>query len=489
MSPASTQTRVASPHADRPTNDGKVRILIVDDEPSMREMLRIVLRRDGYDVQLADSGREAIDQLRQNNFDLLLSDIKMPDVSGVDVLRAAKEINRDLVAFMMTAYASTSTAVEAMRLGAVDYFTKPFSMDELRLKIRQHLESHRLKQENVLLKKALKTRYEFSNIIGRSEPMLEVFRMVETIAKTTSTVLITGESGTGKDLVARAIHYNSLRRERPFVALNCGGVPETLLESELFGHMRGAFTGADTNKKGLIEVAEGGTVFLDEIGEMTTTMQIKLLRVLQDRRFRRLGGTEEVQADIRVIAATNQDLEKAVASGRFREDLFYRINVIRMHLPPLRERKDDVPLLAEHFLSKYAEQMKKPVRSVAQAALPLLQMYGWPGNVRELENVIERAVALEQTPAILPDSLPPQIRTLGATTKADSNPESRIPDPGLMLPDLGEGFDLEARGEDFYRHYIALALERAGGVQVKAAEMLGMSFRSFRYYAKKFNIR
>jgi len=510
MSPASTQTNVAAPDGERPTNHSKVRILIVDDEPSMREMLRIVLRRDGYDVQLADSGREAITQLRQNNFDLLLSDIKMPDVSGVDVLRVAKEINRDVVAFMMTAYASTSTAVEAMRLGAVDYFTKPFSMDELRLKIRQHLESHRLKQENVLLKKALKTRYEFSNIIGRSEPMLEVFRMVETIAKTTSTVLITGESGTGKDLVARAIHYNSLRRERPFVALNCGGVPETLLESELFGHMRGAFTGADANKKGLIEVAEGGTVFLDEIGEMTTTMQIKLLRVLQDRRFRRLGGTEEVQADIRVIAATNQDLEKAVASGRFREDLFYRINVIRMHLAPLRERKDDIPLLAEHFLSKYAEQMKKPVRSVAQASLPLLQMYGWPGNVRELENVIERAVALEQTPAILPDSLPPQVRTPAATMKADADPGSRpstaserpellegripesgarLPDPGLMLPDLGEGFDLEARGEDFYRHYIALALERAGGVQVKAAEMLGMSFRSFRYYAKKFNIR
>jgi two-component system response regulator PilR (NtrC family) len=218
-------------------------------------------------------------------------------------------------------------------------------------------------------------------------------------------------------------------------------------------------------------------------------MQVKLLRVLQDRRFRRLGGTEEVQADIRVIAATNQDLEKLVASGRFREDLFYRINVIRMHLPPLRERRDDIPLLAEHFLTKYAEQMKKPVRSVAQASLSLLQVYGWPGNVRELENVIERAVALEQTPAILPDSLPPQIRTPGAATKADQDPGFRIPDPGLALPDLGEGFDLEARGEDFYRHYIALALERAGGVQVKAAEMLGMSFRSFRYYAKKFNIR
>jgi two-component system response regulator PilR (NtrC family) len=316
--------------------------------------------------------------------------------------------------------------------------------------------------------------------------------MVETIATTNSTVLITGESGTGKDLVARAIHYNSLRRERPFVALNCGGVPETLLESELFGHMRGAFTGADSNKKGLIEVAEGGTIFLDEIGEMTMTMQVKLLRVLQDRRFRRLGGTDEVQADIRVIAATNQDLEKLVASGRFREDLFYRINVIRMHLPPLRERREDVPLLASHFLSKYADQMKKPVRSIAHEALALLGAYGWPGNVRELENVIERAVALEQTAAILPDALPPHVRITrpeaGSLESGAASGNINFP-PLPDLGDLGEGFDLEARGEDLYRHYIALALERAGGVQVKAAEMLGMSFRSFRYYAKKFNIR
>ncbi len=494
MSVPSTHAKAAPPEGSiTSAATGKVRILVVDDEPSMREMLRIVLRRDGYEVLIAENGRDAIEQLRRTTVDLLLSDIKMPDITGVEVLRAAKEINRDIVAFMMTAYASTSTAVEAMRLGAVDYFTKPFSMDELRLKIRQHLETHRLKEENVLLKKALNTRYEFSNIIGRSEPMLDVFRMVETIARTTSTVLITGESGTGKDLVARAIHYNSLRRERPFVALNCGGVPETLLESELFGHMRGAFTGADANKKGLMEVAEGGTVFLDEIGEMNTTMQVKLLRVLQDRRFRRLGGTEEVQADIRVISATNQDLQKLVASGRFREDLFYRINVIQMHLPPLRDRREDIPILAEHFLSKYAEQMKKPVLSISHDSLALLEAYAWPGNVRELENVIERAVALEQTPAILADSLPPHVRARGASVDADlaADPESLIADSGALppLPDLGEGFDLEARGEDFYRHYIALALERAGGVQVKAAEMLGMSFRSFRYYAKKFNIR
>jgi two-component system response regulator PilR (NtrC family) len=464
----------------------KVRILVVDDEPSMREMLRIVLRRDGYEVMIAENGRDAIEQLHRSQFDLLLSDIKMPDVTGVEVLRAAKDINRDIVAFMMTAHASTNTAVEAMRLGAVDYFTKPFSMDELRLKIRQHLETHRLKQENVLLKKALNTRYEFSNIIGRSEPMLDVFRMVETIAKTLSTVLITGESGTGKDLVARAIHYNSLRGEHPFVALNCGGVPETLLESELFGHMRGAFTGADSNKKGLMEVAERGTIFLDEIGEMNATMQVKLLRVLQDRRFRRLGGTEEVQADIRIIAATNQDLPKLVAEGRFREDLFYRINVIPMQLPPLRDRREDIPLLADHFLEKYAEQMNKPVLTISHEAIVLLQGYGWPGNVRELENVIERAVALEQSPTVLPDSLPADVRGGRGQPATPCAPEQIAVAP---LPDLGEGFDLEAKGEDFYRHYISLALERAGGVQVRAAEMLGMSFRSFRYYAKKFNVR
>jgi two-component system response regulator PilR (NtrC family) len=313
-----TRSSTATPSIDAQTNveeSVKSRILIVDDEPSMREMLRIVLRRDGYDVTVAANGTQAIDILKRERVDLLLSDIRMPDVSGVDVLRAAKDVNHDLIAFMMTAFASTDTAVEAMRLGAADYFTKPFSMDEMRLKVRQHLEALRLKRENVLLKRALDTSNEFCNIIGRSESMLDLFKMVETIAKTNSTVLLTGESGTGKDLVARAVHYNSLRRERPFVALNCGGLPETLLESELFGHMKGAFTGADANKKGLVEVAEHGSIFLDEIGEMNQTMQVKLLRVLQDRRFRRLGGTEEVQADIRVIAATNQDLQKMVARG------------------------------------------------------------------------------------------------------------------------------------------------------------------------------
>jgi DNA-binding NtrC family response regulator len=457
----------------------------------MRDMLRIVLRRDGYDVSVAANGTEAVDFIGRERVDLLLSDIRMPDISGVEVLRAAKEANRDIIAFMMTAFASTESAVEAMRLGAVDYFTKPFSMDELRLKVRQHLESLRLKRENVLLKRALNTSHQFSNIIGRSDVMLELFKMIETIARTNSTVLITGESGTGKDLVARAIHVNSLRREHPFVALNCGGTPETLLESELFGHVRGAFTGADTNKKGLVEVAERGTIFLDEIGEMNQAMQVKLLRVLQDRRFRRLGGTDEVQADIRVIAATNQDLQKMVGEGRFREDLYYRINVFHVHLPPLRDRREDVPLLAEHFLTKYAKGLGKPVRGVSHEAQELLAAFDWPGNVRELENVIERAVALEQTELILPESLPAHVRAGAATLPktASAGAATGLATPSAGLPDLTEGFNLEALGEEFYRHYIALALERAGGVQTKAAEMLGMSFRSFRYYAKKFNLR
>jgi two-component system response regulator PilR (NtrC family) len=357
-------------------------------------------------------------------------------------------------------------------------------MDELRLKVRQHLESNRLKQENVLLKRALNTRHAFSNIIGRSEAMRAVFSTIEMVANTSSTVLVGGESGTGKELVARAIHFNSLRRDRPFVAVNCGAVPETLLESELFGHVRGAFTGADSNKKGLIEAADGGTIFLDEIGEMTPPMQVKLLRVLQDRRFRRLGGTEEVQADVRVITATNQELPKLVDQGKFREDLYYRINVLSIQLPALRDRAEDIPILAEHFLEQFASQMGKRVRTISAEAMHLLQAHSWRGNVRELQNAIERAVALEQSETILPETLPEEIRRGSSPA-----PVAALAPSAVELPALGEGFDLEAHGEAFYRHYMALALEKAGGVQVKAAEMLGMSFRSFRYYMKKYNLK
>jgi len=478
--------------AAEPVADGAARVLVVDDEPSLREMLRIVLSRDGYQVTMASSGRDAVDLLQKGAYDLVLSDIRMPDVGGVDVLRAAKASNRDMVVFMMTAFASTDTAVEAMRLGAVDYFTKPFSMDELRLKVRQHLEASRLKRENALLKRALQTGSQFSGLIGRSAAMVNLFSTIESVARTNSTVLVTGESGTGKELVARALHFNSLRRGQPFVAVNCGAVPETLLESELFGHMRGAFTGADTMRKGLMEAADRGTIFLDEIGEMNTVMQVKLLRVLQERRFRRLGGTEELQVDLRVVAATNQDLGRLVGEGRFREDLFYRINVIPVHLPPLRERRDDVSLLADHFLAKHAKDLGKPVRAIARDALSLLEAYDWPGNVRELENVIERAVALASTEAILAETLPPHIqRGAPSTIPVTSEAVRGRVEPGqtVPMPEIGEGFDLEARGEEFYRHYMALALERTGGVQSRAAEMLGMSFRSFRYYAKKLKLR
>jgi len=469
--------------ATEPTTERRPpRILVVDDERSMRELLAIVLRREGYEVLLAENGRTAIDLLGREPVDILISDIKMPDLSGVDVLRAAKKIDQDILGIMITAFASTETAVEAMRLGACDYLSKPFDIDLLKMKVREKIENRQLKQENVLLKRTLGLSHQFSNIIGRSEAMLEVFKMIETIARTNSTILLTGESGTGKGLVAQAVHFHSLRREKPMVSLNCGALPENLLESELFGHMRGSFTGADSNKKGLLEVAERGTVFLDEIGEMSPVMQVKLLRVLQERRFRRVGGLDELQADIRVIAATNQDLAKAIAEGRFREDLYYRINVIPISLPPLRERREDIPLLAQHFMAKYTEQMEKQITGISHEAMDLLVHHEWPGNIRELEIVLERAVALEATPVVLPDSLPANIRGEASTR----NHVSAIA-PVSGLPDTG--FDLEAHVQEIERGYIAEALKRAGGVQVKAAELLGMSFRSFRYYVKKYNLR
>src|SRR6476659_7167448 len=409
------------------------RVLIVDDERSMRELLSIVLKRDGYEVLTAEDGAAAVELLETQRFDILITDIRMPQMNGVDLLREAKRIAPDLVSIIMTAFASTDTAVEALRLGAADYVHKsPNAASELRLRVGRELQRKRLQQENVLLKRALGKSSQFSNIIGTSSAMLAVFQLVETIAPTSSTVLISGESGTGKELVARAIHVNSLRKDRPFVALNCGALPETLLESDLFGHMRGAFTGAESTKKGLVEVAEFGTIFLDEIGEMTPMMQVKLLRVLQERKFRRVGGTEEISADIRVVAATNQDLPKLAAEGRFREDLYYRINVIPIQLPALRERREDIPLIAQHFLEKYREQMGKPLSAISGEAMALLERYHWPGNIRELENVIERAVALERTPTILPESLPPQIRGM-QSPGAGGGDVTSLPDTGFDL--------------------------------------------------------
>jgi len=455
------------------------RILVVDDERSMRELLAIVLKREGHQVRLAENGRSAIDLLEKEPFELLISDVKMPDVSGVQVLAAAQRVNPGIIGIMITAYASTESAVEALRLGAYDYLSKPFNVDELKLKVSKALDRKRLQQENTLLKRALQDNHQFSNIIGRSPAMQAVFQLIQTIAPTMSTVLVTGESGTGKELVARAIHFNSPRKDRPFVALNCGALPETLLESELFGHVRGAFTGADSNKKGLVEVAEKGTVFLDEIGEMTPMVQVKVLRVLQERKFRRLGGTEEIDADIRIIAATNRDLTKLVAEEKFREDLFYRINVIPVRLPPLRERLDDIPLLAEHFLAKYAGQIGRSIAGVSPAAMRLLQAYAWPGNIRELENAIERAVALEATSMVQPSSLPEHVQS--------GVPRTDRPFDGRDVQ-LDSGFQLERHVEEIEREYISEALRKAGGVKSRAAELLGMSFRSFRYYMKKYNL-
>ena len=464
-----------------PATTAPPRVLVVDDERSMRELLTIVLKRDGYEVLVADDGRRAIELLKKQRVDILITDIRMPQMSGVDVLREAKNIDPEIISIVMTAFASTDTAVEALRLGAADYVHKsPSAANELRLRVRKELERKQLQRENVLLKRVLGSAHKFSNIIGRSDAMVSVFQLIETIAPTSSTVLITGESGTGKELAARAIHFNSLRKERPFVALNCGALSETLLDSELFGHMKGAFTGADTNKKGLIEVAEKGSIFLDEIGEMSPLVQVKLLRVLQERKYRRLGGTEEVEADIRVIAATNRDLSKMVAEGTFREDLFYRINVIPIRLPALRERVEDIPLLAEHFVPRFATEMGKTITGISGAALACLQAYGWPGNIRELENAIERAVALERTPTILVESLPEQVRGAAPTVAGTAAPADNFP---------VNGFDLEQHVQHIEREYIAEALKRAGGVKVKAAELLGMSFRSFRYYMKKYDLK
>ena len=468
-------------------NGRRATILVADDERSMREMLAIVLQREGHRVLLAEGGRAAVDLLKREPVDLLVSDIRMPDMSGVDVLRAAKQADPEIIGIMITAFASTESAVEALRLGAHDYLSKPFDVSELKAKVREALEHRRLKEENAALKKALIGAGDFANILGDSPAIRELKDRIHRVAPTNSTILVTGESGTGKELVARAIHANSTRRSKPFVAVNCGALPETLLESELFGHLRGSFTGADSNKKGLIEVADHGTILLDEIGEMPPVMQVKLLRVLQERKFRRVGATRESGADIRVIAATNQDLATMVTEGTFREDLFYRINVIGIHIPPLRERREDVLPLAERAVEKFSAQIGKTLRGLTAGATRTLECYSWPGNVRELENVIERAVAFEEGDVVRAESL-----DLGPVPQDNARQwkPSHARDQDAPTDDTlpSAGFDLGEHVEQIERQYIAQALEKTGGRKTKAAELLGMSFRSFRYYMKKYDI-
>ncbi|MEM8961052.1 MAG: sigma-54 dependent transcriptional regulator [Acidobacteriota bacterium] len=453
----------------------KQRLLVVDDEPNLLEFLHLLFEQEGYQVKLASSVTDARQILANETFDLVLSDILMPDGNGLDLLREIKERSRNTAVIMITAYSSHKSAVEAMKLGAYSYVSKPFEVDELKVVVSKALETTGLEAENVYLRRELEQRYGFDNIIGRSPRMQEIFRLIERVAKTQSTVLIRGESGTGKELIARAIHIHSPRSNRRFLSINCGAMPEALLESELFGHERGAFTGAIREKKGLFQDADGGTLFLDEIGEMTPTMQVKLLRALQDKRIRRVGGSHEEPVDVRIIAATNQDLQELIEQNEFREDLFYRINVIPIHLPPLRQRRQDVPLLAEHFVTKFSEQMDIEAPPIDLAAMKLLERYDWPGNVRELENTIERALALGTGDTVGTTDLPPHI----------VEPDER-PIAAISLPE--EGLNLEAYLDEIRSQLMVQALERCGGVQTQAAQLLGMTFRSFRYYAKKLTL-
>ncbi|MBA3268875.1 MAG: sigma-54-dependent Fis family transcriptional regulator [Acidobacteria bacterium] len=464
-------------------NGEPLRVLIVDDEQSMREWMRILFQRDGFQVFLAEDGVAGRDLITREYVDVVLTDIRMPRMDGIALLKAAHDIAPDAIVCMMTAHFSRDSEEwrRAREHGAAALFEKPFrDVHLVTLQVRQLIDARRVRHERDVLRQAITSR-GFVGIVGRSSKMLDVFRLVETVCRTNSTILITGESGTGKELVARAIHTQSLRRDHPFVAVNCGGLPETLLESELFGHMRGAFTGADSNKKGLIEVADKGTIFLDEIGEMSAPMQVKLLRVLQERKYRRVGDTDEIAANIRVIAATNRDLAKMVGDGGFREDLFYRLNVIPIRLPALRERAEDVSLVAEHFLAKFTREMAKPLEGITPEAMALLTAYQWPGNVRELENVVERAVALETSDRVRAETLGDHLRdNRPATPMGERSTGQAFPAPG---------FNLEEHLQDIERSHVERALRQASGVQVRAAELLGLSFRQFRYLVKKHTLK
>jgi len=458
-------------------------LLIVDDELSMRQFLTHLFKRDGHTVRVAENGREAMALLRQQAADVVISDVKMPDMGGIELLRAARELQSDVEFIMMTAFANVDTAREAFLLGAFDFIQKPFDNDLLKeivaralAKIELLKKTQALQDENEALIKGQRARGKLGNIIGHSERMQSVYQMIETVAQVQSTVLITGGSGTGKELVARAIHDLSPRAQKPFVSINCGAFTETLLESELFGYIKGSFTGANTNRKGLFEAANLGTIFLDEIGDMSTAMQVKLLRVLQERKVRPIGAHEESEVDTRVIAATNRDLGVLVKDGGFREDLFYRISVIPIELPLLRERGGDIAELTEHFIEKYCALTGRAL-SISAPAMRLLEAYTWPGNVRELEHTIERAVALEKTDTIQPERLPEQITNYSPARIAS---ETELPD---------EGLNLTAHLDQLEKTYLLEALRRTEGNQTNAADLLKLSVRSLRHLLDKHGVR
>ena len=448
-------------------------VLIIDDEAEIRESLRTLLEIEGFDVDAAGTGEEGLDRIGERAFDLVLLDLALPDRNGLDLLAELREQDADLSVIMITAYGTVENAVRAMQSGAVNFIQKPWDNEKLLADVRAAVARHRAEEENVQLKRALKQRYNFENIVGKSEPMLKIFDLVAQVAPSRSTILLQGESGTGKELIAKAIHLNSPRRERSFVPVNTGSMPPDLLESTLFGHVKGAFTSAIASKKGLFEIADHGTLFLDEIGTMSLDTQSKILRVLQDRKFMHLGGIQELQVDVRIIAATNVDLRQMVREGRFREDLFYRLNVITIDLPPLRDRKEDMPLLIEHFARKYSDENEKPVRRITPEALRLLANYSWPGNVRELENVVERAVVLSSDIEIVPDLLPDHIAGRGSAFPIlEHHPDASL-------------FEIV---ENCERRIIIDMLEKCGWNQTEAAERFRVPLSTLNQKIKRLTI-
>jgi len=461
-------------------NANGAHILIADDELSMRELLEYMLKREGYQVTCAENGRRAVALVEQGRYDLLLCDMRLGDISGLDVLRACKRHRPDTVVIMISAFASTETAVEAMNEGAYDYVPKPFNKDELLETLAKAIRLRTVEHEKQQLEGELRRSLNFAMIVGNSPSMQHIYQMIRQVSRTKTNVLITGESGTGKELIARAIHKESERRDHPFVAINCGGIPETLMESELFGHRKGSFTGATQDKPGLFQEAHKGTIFLDEIGELGMPIQVKLLRAVQEKTIRPVGGNEDIVVDIRIVSATNKNLEKEVIAGRFREDLFYRLNVIEIKVPPLRERKADLRALAQHFLDKYSQEMGKEISKLSSYALDLMLKYDFPGNVRELENLMERSVALSTTNIILPDSL--------ALSVHKRRWIEGVKDRRFDVDEVAKGVALDTILEEIERAYLKKALECSQGSRSRAAELLGISFRSLRYRLDKLDL-
>lgn len=460
-------------------------ILVVDDEAGIRELLEIMLKREGYSVTTASSAKEALEALSSRSFELVITDIAMEGMSGIELLTKVRQAHHDTAVIVITAHGSTESAVEAMKLGANDYLTKPFQIEEMKIAVASSLKARDLERENRQLRSELGKAFSLDNIIGNSPAIQPVFEMIKRVSSTKANIMILGESGTGKELVAHAVHRNGSDPSAPFVVINCAAVPETLFESELFGHKRGSFTGAVADKEGIFQQANGGTLFLDEVGEIPLSVQVKLLRAIQQKSFRPVGGTEDITVDVRIICATNKNLEEMAKKGEYREDLYYRLNVIQIRMPALRERKEDIPALAEHFLRKFNLTMGKSVKGISKETLRLLMAYDFPGNIRELENIIERAVALETQAVVLPESLPQKLIVAGAAAGPPDGEKGILP---TAPSGPGRAFDLEKGVEDYERAHIIRALEQTNGMKKKAASLLGISFRSLRYRIEKYGI-